>query len=88
MNCDNRVVVDPAQAKRILDSGVLPRSADGDAAHIALATVHGLDMLLTWNCRHVANGAIQLHLRRVAEAEGFVLPAICTPEEAMQETYD
>jgi predicted dehydrogenase len=29
-------------------------------------------MLLTWNCRHIANGAIQLRLRRVAEAGAVV----------------
>ena len=36
-------------AERVLQSGLLPANADGDAAHIALATVHKLDILLTWN---------------------------------------
>src|SRR6266571_848638 len=43
--------------QRILDSGLLPTDADRDAAHIALATVHQMDVLLSWNCRHIANAA-------------------------------
>jgi hypothetical protein len=65
----------------ILKSGLIPPDADGDAAHIALATVHGMDILLTWNCRHIANGAISVRLRRLAQGRGWELPAICTPEE-------
>ena len=68
----------------ILDSGVLPPDADRDAAHIALATVHEMDILLSWNCRHIANAFIQAKLRKVAEAAGFTLPVICTPEELLE----
>jgi hypothetical protein len=67
----------------ILLSGLLPVSADGDAAHIAVATVHRMDILLTWNCRHIANVAIQHRLRRLVEGKGFNLPALATPEEFM-----
>jgi hypothetical protein len=69
----------------ILLSGLLPASADGDAAHIALATVHEMDILLTWNCRHIANAAIQQRLRRLAEKHGYTLPSLATPEEAMSD---
>jgi hypothetical protein len=74
--------------ERILRSGLLPATADRDAAHIALATVHGIDILLTWNCRHIANGFIQSRLRRLIEDVGFVLPVISTPEELMQQRYE
>jgi hypothetical protein len=79
-------VLDPtpaaeALADRILRSGLLPASADGDAAHISIATVHRMDVLLTWNCRHIANAAIVGRLRRLVAAEGFGLPEIYTPEE-------
>src|SRR5437773_638173 len=49
-------------ARKILASGLLPRTADRDAAHIALASAHEMDILLTWNCRHIANAAIQTRL--------------------------
>lgn len=71
--------------REILLSGLLPASADGDAAHIALATVHEMDILLTWNCRHIANAAIQHRLRRLAEKHGYTLPSLATPEEAMSD---
>ena len=71
--------------REILRSGLLPVSADGDAAHIAIATVHGMDILLTWNCRHIANVAIQQRLRRLAEQSGYTLPALATPEEFMSD---
>lgn len=74
--------------EKILKSGLLPRNADGDAAHIALATVHELDILLSWNCRHIANAAIQARLRTLANAAGFDLPVICTPDEMMETDYE
>ena len=73
-----------ALTQSILDPGVLPADADRDAAHIALATVHEMDILLSWNCRHIANAFIQARLRKLAEAAGFTLPVICTPEELLE----
>ena len=48
----------------------------GDAAHIALATVHEMDVLLSRNCRHIANAAIQARLRRLAEKSGCTARAL------------
>lgn len=73
---------------RILESGLLPAGADGDAAPIALATVHEVDILLSWNCRHIANAAIQARLRKLANVAGFTLPVICTPDEMMETDYE
>lgn len=72
-------------AVQVLQSGLLPPNADGDAAHIALATVHKLDILLTWNCRHIANAAMVGRLRRLAEKQGLILPEIYTPDEFLGE---
>lgn len=72
----------------IMASGLLPTKAGGDAAHISLATVHEMDILLTWNCRHIANAAIQTKLRQLVEASGFVLPVLCTPEEIFENSYE
>ena len=60
--------------------------ADRDAAHIATATVHQLDALLSLNFRHMVNASIQMRLRRLALREGYELPVICTPEELMDIT--
>ena len=77
-----------ALTKEILASGLLPADADRDAAHIALATVHEMDILLSWNCRHIANAAIQARLRRLAEKSGYALPVLCTPDELTGELYE
>jgi hypothetical protein len=74
--------------KEILASGLLPVEADRDAAHIALATVHEMEILLSWNCRHIANAAIQTRLRRLAEKNDFALPVLCTPEELTGNLYE
>jgi len=71
-------------ARKIIDGGLLPADADRDAAHIATATIHGLDALLSLNFRHLVNASIQSRLRRLALREGYELPAICTPEELME----
>ena len=72
----------------ILAMGVLPEKAVRDAAHIALATVHGIQYLLTWNCRHLANAQISRRVARICRERGFVMPTICTPEELFGETDD
>jgi hypothetical protein len=62
---------------------IIPRKAGTDAIHIALAAVHGVDFLLTWNCRHIANAAIIRDIEAVCRMRGFPCPVICTPEELM-----
>jgi len=44
-----------------------------------------MDILLTWNWRHIANVAIQQRLRRLAEQSGYTLPSLATPEEFMSD---
>jgi predicted nucleic acid-binding protein len=72
-----------AFAKRIVSDGALPRSAADDALHIALAVVHGVDYLLTWNCRHIDNAQNKPLIRRLCDTAGYAFPEICTPEELM-----
>lgn len=74
--------------RHIMNSGLLPAKAEGDGAHIALATVHQTDILLTWNCRHIANAFILGRLRQLIESCGYSAPTICTPEEFLQQPYD
>jgi len=70
-------------AKAIKDSGLLPRKATRDAVHIAVSSVHGIDILLTWNCRHIANAAIMRELGEIVAQCGFEMPVLCTPEELL-----
>jgi hypothetical protein len=67
----------------ILLSGVLPPQAVRDAAHVAVATVHTVDYLVTWNCKHLANAQIARRIAMVCQRLGYRMPVICTPEELM-----
>jgi len=82
-----RVLSYPREAEQLtralLSSRLIPAKAETDAAHVATAAVHGMDFLLTWNCRHIANAAIVEKLRDVCAGEGFPAPVICTPHELM-----
>ncbi|MDZ8093846.1 MAG: hypothetical protein RMZ42_18225 [Nostoc sp. DedQUE05] len=70
-------------AQEFLQQSNLPPKASNDALHILLATVYGLDYLLTWNCKHMANAQIQRKLSQISSELGYELPVICTPYELM-----
>jgi hypothetical protein len=59
----------------------------GDAMHVAVATVHAVDVVLSWNVRHLANRNKTAHLREVCRRVGYVPPEIVTPD-AFWETED
>jgi len=61
------------------------REAMDDAVHIAVAAVHGVDYLLTWNCRHLDNAERKPLVRSVCAVAGYRCPEICTPQELMGE---
>ena len=69
--------------KAFLSDGALPAKAKADAAHLAVATSHRVDYLLTWNLKHLANAEILSRLRPVAEQFGHQLPVVCTPLQLM-----
>ena len=68
-------------ARDMLREKLLPPAAVSDATHAAVASLHHVDYLLTWNCRHLANPHLQKRLRAFMAARGLVLPEICTPIE-------
>ena len=68
-------------AQSLLEEVPLPERATVDAMHIAVAAVHGIDFLLTWNCTHIANAALRDRIELVCRTNGFEPPTICTPEE-------
>ena len=72
-----------AIARAILASGLLPAKADRDALHIGVATFHRMQLLLTWNIRHIANAHVREDLRVLIASLGYTLPTICTPEDLL-----
>jgi hypothetical protein len=55
-----------------------------DALHIAVATVQGIEYLLTWNCTHIANAAMRPRIEAICRSLGYEPPTICTPQELME----
>jgi predicted nucleic acid-binding protein len=72
-------------AAGILSEGSFPREAAADALHIAIASVNGMDYLLTWNCKHLANATHRNRVEHFVEGAGYACPVICTPEELMED---
>lgn len=62
---------------------VMPGDPRGDALHLAVASYHKCDFLLTWNCRHLANANKFGHIRRVNTLLGLFVPALVTPLELL-----
>ena len=60
---------------------VMPRDPVGDALHLALASYHKCDFLLTWNCQHLANANKFGHIKRVNTKLGLHVPTLITPLE-------
>ena len=68
-----------------MEQDVMPANDAGDAAHLAVACYHGVDYLLTWNCRHLANANKFEHIRVVNRRLGLITPEIVTPEQLFEE---
>ena len=71
-------------ANTLLRVGALSTKARLDAVHVAIAAVNGMDYLLTWNLRHLANAAIRGKIEEACRRAGIQPPSICTPEELME----
>lgn len=64
---------------RYVELLVMPQEAEGDADHLAFASVYGIDYLLTWNCRHLANANKYRQIAVVNQRYGLRSPLIVTP---------
>ena len=62
---------------------LMPADPAGDALHLALASYHKCDFLLTWNCQHLANANKFGHIRRINTLLGLFVPTLATPLELL-----
>jgi predicted nucleic acid-binding protein len=63
----------------------IPDKAETDALHIAVAAVHGIEYLVTWNCKHIANAVTLPAVYDACRTAGYEPPFVCTPKELMGE---
>lgn len=71
-------------ANRLIAQNAIPKQAAEDALHITVATVSGMDYLLTWNFKHIANAALRANVELVCRLNGYEPPVICSPMELME----
>ena len=68
-----------------IDNKIMPADADGDARHLAVATFWKCDILISWNCRHIANANKTDHIQRINQRLGYATPKLITPLELLGE---
>jgi hypothetical protein len=68
-------------AQMLISQGALPRKAEIDALHLAIAATNAIEYLLTWNCRHLANATLRVKINQICREQGYEPPIICTPHE-------
>lgn len=74
-----------ALAAHLVERGLVPAKAASDALHISVAAVHGIDYLVTWNFKYIANPFLRDRLREVVAKAGFEIPVMCSPEELLDD---
>lgn len=72
-------------AGALISNAIMPSKAAEDALHIAIAAVHQVDFLLSWNFKHIANPVIQAKIASYLQGVGLALPFICPPEDLLGE---
>lgn len=84
---DVPILTTPIEIVDIVDTYIsrqlMPAVTKGDALHLALASYHNCDFLLTWNCQHLANANKFAHIRRINTLLGLFVPALITPFELL-----
>ena len=71
-------------AEQLIDGNAIPKTEPRDAAHISLATVHGIEYLVTWNFKHIANPTTRTAIESICRRAGYDPPIICTPDELLE----
>ncbi|MDA1055083.1 MAG: type II toxin-antitoxin system VapC family toxin [Planctomycetota bacterium] len=70
-------------ADALIAGRAVPASEPRDAFHIAISAVNGVNYLMTWNFKHIANASLRSRIEQVCRDAGFEPPIICTPDELM-----
>ena len=71
-------------AQELLSTGAVPEKVAEDALYLAIAVTNGVEYLLTWNCKHLANATMRTKIEDVCRSAGYEPVIICTPEELLE----
>lgn len=81
LHADSKAV---ALAKELIDRKAVPSEYPDDALHIATAALNGMDYLVSWNFKHIANGNTIPLVERIVRESGYECPCICTPQMLLE----
>jgi len=68
-------------ARTLLTGKAIPVKCPEDALHISVAAVNGIDVIVTWNFKHINNPFTRKMIRQITETNGYACPEICSPDE-------
>lgn len=71
-------------AQELIATSAVPEKAAEDVLHLAIAVTNGVEYLLTWNCKHLANATLRTKIENVCRSAGYEPVIICTPEELLE----
>lgn len=74
-----------ALAFQLVQAAAIPAKAAQDALHLSVAVTNGVNYLVTWNCRHLANAVLRAKIEDACRAAGYEPVVICTPEELLED---
>jgi len=75
-------------AKVLLTKKFIPKEFPEDALHIAVASVHNMDAIVTWNFKHINNPVTRKKIKAIITEEGYNSPELCSPEEFLGDNYE
>lgn len=71
-------------ANQLMAGHAIPLTEPRDAAHVSLAAMHGIQYLVTWNFKHIANPSTRSVIELICRRAGYSPPIICTPDELLE----
>ena len=71
-------------AQKLIDGKVVPKEYPDDALHIAVAAIHGMDYLVSWNFKHITNGQTIPLVAKICKDARYECPCICTPQMLLE----
>ena len=75
-------------ARFYAENMAMPRRDLRDAFHLALASVHEIEYLVTWNFAHLANASKRMHIEVLNRRLHLVSPVVCSPEELILAPFE
>ena len=73
-------------AQQLVAKRAVPAKAFTDALHIATAALHEVDLIASWNFKHIAGPMARRKIEQTLAKLGVFVPAIATPEEILEST--